>query len=124
MSRILLCSLVAVGLMACATTSTTGEGHAWWHGSISVENDSNYNINHIFLTPAHAAHWGPDQLGNEILEPTHTITLAGLECENYDLKLIDHEGDECVVEDVNLCLEDAHWRITDHELSACTGFHK
>lgn len=45
-------------------------------------------------------------------------------CAEYDLKLVDHEGDECVVEDINLCLQDAHWDLTDREWSSCSGFAK
>jgi hypothetical protein len=81
-------------------------------------------VHHIYLTPAHEVHWGPDQLGHDVLETHETVTLAGLECEQYDIKVVDHEGDECVVEDIDLCLQDAHWHLTDHELSVCSGFKK
>jgi hypothetical protein len=69
-------------------------------------------------------HWGPDQLGSNVLEHAEVITLSGLDCEQYDLKLIDHEGDECVVEDIDLCLHDAVWSLTDRELTRCAGFRK
>jgi hypothetical protein len=121
MIRLAVC-VSAVVAAACATTPVAA--HEWWHGSITVANDSNYDINHLFLTPSHEVHWGPDQLGQEVLASHHEMTLVGLECEAYDLKLIDHEGDECVVHDIDLCLQDAHWHLTDHELSTCTGFHK
>ena len=109
--------------LGCATTSKAG-GHEWWHGSVTVQNDSSYNVHHLFLTPAHEVHWGPDWLGKDVLAHNETVTLTGLECEEYDIKVIDHEGDECVVEDLNLCLQDAHWQLTDKELTACTGFQK
>ena len=120
MSRLAACAFAVVAA-ACATTHAT---HEWWHGSITVANDSNYDINHLFLTPSHEVHWGPDQLGTDVLASHHEVTLVGLECEAYDLKLIDHEGDECVVHDIDLCLQDAHWHLTDGELATCTGFHK
>jgi hypothetical protein len=115
---------VAVVLLAAACATTHAATHEWWQGSITVQNDSNYAVHHLYLTPAHETHWGPDQLGHDVLESNETVMLAGLECEDYDLKLVDHEGDECVVEDINLCLQDAHWQITDHELANCAGFAK
>ncbi len=114
--------VVAVAAVGCATTKVAT--HEWWHGSITVHNDSSYAVHHLFLTPAHEVHWGPDQLHADPLEHAETVTLAGLDCEEYDLKLIDHEGDECVVEDIDLCLQDASWNLTDHELSKCSGFKK
>ena len=116
--------IAALLAIACAHSAPAGATHAWWHGSITVDNDSSYAVHHIFLTPAHEVHWGPDQLGHDVLDPHETITLAGLDCEQYDLKLVDHEGDECTVEDIDLCLEDAHWHLTDSQLSACSGFSK
>jgi hypothetical protein len=120
MSRI---AIIAI-LFAAACATTHAATHEWFHGSITVQNDSHYAVHHLYLTPAHEVHWGPDQLGHDVLESHETVLLAGLECEEYDLKIVDHEGDECVVEDINLCLQDAHWQLTDHELASCTGFAK
>lgn len=115
-------SFLAAFTVSCATTKAVG--HDWWHGTLTLHNDSSYAVHHLYLTPAHAVRWGPDQLGHDVLEHAETITLAGLDCEEYDLKLIDHEGDECVVEDIDLCLQDASWSLTDRALAACTGFRK
>ena len=30
----------------------------------------------------------------------------------------------CIVEDIDLCQQDAHWEITNKELAACSGFGK
>ncbi len=122
MKRIVFATLAAAVVCSCATTK--GASHEWWHGSISLTNSSSYAVHHLFLTPAHEAHWGPDQLGNDVLESREVITVAGLDCAHYDLKFIDHEGDTCIVEDIDLCLQDAHWELTDGQLAACTGFSK
>lgn len=123
MTRLALAALFTLAA-ACASQKAAAVAHDWWHGSISVQNDSSYAVHHIFLTPAHETHWGPDQLGADVLESHEVITLAGLDCEEYDLKLVDHEGDTCVIEDIDLCLQDAHWALTDGQLSACSGFSK
>ncbi|MGC4120860.1 MAG: hypothetical protein QM765_41040 [Myxococcales bacterium] len=117
---------------ACATSgATTGSTtHAekappsWWHSSVTVENHSDYAVHHLYFTPANALAWGPDQLGTDVLFPHEKATLAGLECEAYDLKMIDEQGDECIVEDIDLCLEAAVWSLDNDDLARCTGFHK
>lgn len=123
MNRFRLVVIAALSFVAaaCATTSAS---HSWWSGSLTIDNDSNYAVHHLFLTPAHAIAWGPDQLGTDVLFPHEIAHLSGLDCSDYDLKLIDDDGDECVVEDIDLCLQDAHWHLTDAQLSACSGFRK
>lgn len=122
MKRIALAAVFAI-VCGCATPRAVTT-HEWWHGSISLTNSSSYAVHHLYLTPAHETAWGPDQLGNDVLETHENITLAGLDCSDYDLKLVDHEGDTCVVEDIDLCLQDAHWEVTDGQLAACSGFSK
>ena len=122
MNRFLF-AVLALAATACATTHAA-VGHEWFHGSITIDNDSDYAVHHVFLTPAHAISWGPDQLGTDVLFPHETAALAGLECEEYDLKLVDNDGDTCVVEDIDLCLQDAHWHLTNAQLAACSGFSK
>lgn len=114
--------VLSFGLVACVTTKAVT--HDWWHGTISIDNDSSYAVHHVYLTPAHAVSWGPDQLGTDVLNPHEVALLSGLDCTEYDLRLVDHEGDECVVEDIDLCLQDAHWHLTDNALAACSGFSK
>lgn len=123
MSRIVFAAVACAALLGCAHSPST-PSHEWWHGSITIDNDSSYAVHHLFLTPAHEVHWGPDMLGRDVLDLHEYATLSGLDCSDYDLKLIDHEGDECVIEDIDLCLQDAHFHLTDQALTACTGFRK
>lgn len=96
----------------------------WWKGSLTVENASDYAIHHLYLTPAHKVSWGKDWLGKDVLLPHEEVTITGLNCDEYDLKLVDDEGDTCIVEDVDLCQQDAHWEVTNKELASCSGFGK
>lgn len=97
---------------------------AWWKGSLTISNFSGYAIHHLYVTPAHKVSWGKDWLGTDVLFPKEEVTLTGLNCDEYDLKLVDDEGDICVVEDIDLCQEDAHWEISNRDLAACSGFAK
>jgi hypothetical protein len=97
---------------------------AWWKGTLTISNDSDYSVHHLHVTPAHKVSWGKDWLGSDVLLPHEEVTLSGLNCDEYDIKLIDDEGDVCIVEDVDLCQKDAHWELTNKELAACSGFEK
>lgn len=97
---------------------------AWWKGSLTVENESDYDIHHFYLAPAHKTKWGKDWLGKEVLSPGETLTITGLDCTEYDIKVIDEEGDSCIVEDVDFCQEDLSWNITNRELARCSGWAK
>jgi hypothetical protein len=96
----------------------------WWHSSVAIDNESHFAIHHLYLTESHKDKWGKDWLGSDPLEKGEKVTITGLECESYDLKLVDNDGDVCVVSDINLCLEDASWKMTDVALAVCQAFTK
>jgi hypothetical protein len=85
---------------------------------IKVINNSKSEIHHLFLSPALSKRWGPDQFGDNILPIGGSYTLNNIPCDSYDIRLVDEEGDECLVYDVNLC-DDVIWRITDKMLLSC-----
>jgi hypothetical protein len=71
------------------------------------------------ISSSDSGKWGPDQLGKDALEPDESITLKGIPCDIYDIKVVDEDGDWCVVEDVDLCKVKAAWVISNDVLSAC-----
>jgi hypothetical protein len=115
--RLLFVAVFAVSAVAVA-------GPKWWHGSLTVENRSSYDVHHLYLTPAHKISWGKDWLGDDVLQPHEKITITGLDCADYDIKVIDDDGDACIIEDIDLCQQDLGWEITDKELASCTGWAK
>lgn len=90
-----------------------------WDASVTFVNKTSWDIHHVFLSPSDVDSWGPDQLGEDVLEVGGTFTLTGIECDWYDIKLVDEDGDECVVEEIDLCVEDERWVITNKDLLAC-----
>ena len=48
-----------------------------------------------------------------------SFKLNNIPCDSYDVKLIDEDGDQCVVGGVDLCAQSDHWVITSDELVAC-----
>jgi hypothetical protein len=97
-------------------------GPEWWHSSVTLANNSSFAIKHIFLSAYDQESWGADQLGADVLESGQAVKFEGIECNKYDLRLIDEDGDECVVQDIDLCLEDAQWELTNDNLLACQGW--
>jgi hypothetical protein len=60
--------------------------------------------------------WGPNLLGGDFLAPGEEMTI-GVDCDYYDARLIDEDNVECRVYDLDLCLNDAYWRIDNNTCS-------
>ena len=91
------------------------------NASVKVINQSKFAIHELYLSPHEQDQWGPDQLQDEVIEVGATFTLHSIPCGDYDIKVVDEDGDECVVEDVTLC-DDHFWKITNKDLLNCEGY--
>lgn len=89
---------------------------------ITIVNRSSWDIHHLYLSPVDVDEWGPDQLGEHVIESGGKFQLYGIECDVYDIMIVDEDGDECVLEVVELCDEEAKWVITNDELLGCQGW--
>ena len=88
--------------------------------AIKVVNQSKWEIHHLYLSSTTEKNWGPDQLGDDVISAGGgTFTLTNIDCDDYDIKVVDEDGDECVVEEVNLCGDETVWKITDKILLKC-----
>ncbi len=91
--------------------------------NITVRNEANYAIHHMYLSPTNETSWGPDQLRDEVIAANNgTFTLTGVPCQAYDIRLVDNDNDECIVRNVSVCNEASTWRITNEDLLSCQGF--
>jgi hypothetical protein len=102
--------VLAAGLAAIA-----GVAHA---SDLIIENESLWDIHHIYLSDADSDEWGPDQLDDDVLEIGQTLRLKGVQCGRYDVKLVDEDGDVCELRNVKLC-GDERWTIDDDALLTC-----
>ncbi len=87
--------------------------------SLTIYNQSRWDIYNLFLSPSTSRSWGPDQLDDEILGSGQYFELHGIDCNTYDVRMVDEDGDECIVEQIDLCAEEAGWHITDRILLSC-----
>lgn len=87
--------------------------------SVKVVNNSDWALDHFFLSPFDKTDWGQDQLGDDIISKGESFTLTNIPCDKYDVKLVDEDGDECVVQDVEICGGGETWTITSEALLKC-----
>lgn len=86
--------------------------------NVTIKNKSDWSITHFFLSPTETEEWGPDQLGDDVIGTGDTFTLTGVPCDAYDVRLVDEDGDECVVAEVDICADNG-WVISNDDLLAC-----
>jgi hypothetical protein len=87
-----------------------------------IENKSDWDIHHLYLSSTDEQQWGPDQLGDHVLKSGTSFTLNNIPCDKYDIKVVDNDGDECVIAAITMCKDHTHWNLTNKELLGCEGF--
>jgi hypothetical protein len=90
--------------------------------TVKIINQSKWEIHHIFLSSSDNEQWGPDQLEDEILSKGDSLTLTNIDCDLYDIKVVDEDGDECIIAQADLCNDNSYWKITDKALLECEGY--
>jgi hypothetical protein len=107
-------------LLLCAVSLPVFAGPK--KATVKIINSSNWDIHHIYLSSVDEEEWGPDQLEDEILTKGDSLTLTNIPCDLYDVKVVDEDGDECIIEEVDLCGDESYWKITDKDLLECEGY--
>ena len=125
----LVISAVALVVGACGGGSTASSGtesaatvEGLADSTVTLQNSSSFALFHFYMSPVDQQAWGPDQFGPDVLMPGESFTLTEIDCGTYDVKIVDEDGDECVVGGVDVCLEDAGWNISDEDLATCQIF--
>lgn len=106
-----------LALAACLAASTASAGR--YDSSVTIQNRSSWDIHQLFLSAVDENEWGPDQLGRHVIGSGANFELTGIPCDDYDVRLVDEDGDVCIVGGVSLCGDDDAWRISDDELLSC-----
>lgn len=105
-------------LLASGCTDDDGEVGDIPDASLRVVNDSDFVIEEIYLTEIDNPDWGPNLLRGDVLFPDEDLTL-GVACDFYDALIVDEDGVDCELHDLDLCLNDADWVIRNN---TCTVF--
>src|SRR5262245_63046115 len=75
-------------------------------GSLTIRNDSSYGIYSLQLSPYDHPDWGQDLLAGDPLLPGEGGKVPVFDCQKYDLRMVDDENKECIINDIDLCFED------------------
>jgi hypothetical protein len=86
---------------------------------VELRNESKWTIQQLFFAPIGSDRWGPNQLSHNPVRTGDSFTLTSIRCDKYDAKLVDEDGDECIVRNISLCASDKIWRIGDKDLLKC-----
>lgn len=114
-----LSTLLATTFALATLAAGCGGSDDEFDSTLTIRNNSSFAFIEINLSPVDSASFGPDLLGSDILEPGTELEISGIACDDYDIRIIDEDADECILTDVDLCFDDAVWNITDGELAAC-----
>jgi hypothetical protein len=109
----------ALLLTACAGTFVASAQD--YLRSFTLVNQSSFTIRRLYVAPTSFSYWGPDRLGSNVLRPDYKITL-NLEPGYYDIKLVDEDGDSCVVSNVDFRQSDTIY-LNNTNLLACELLH-
>ena len=86
---------------------------------VELHNESKWSIQQLYFAPIGSDRWGPNQLTRNAVHTGDSFTLTGIRCDKYDAKLVDEDGNECIVRNIALCASDKVWRIGDQDLLKC-----
>lgn len=103
--------LLAIALPAAAAAPKKAD--------VEITNASDWEIHHFYLSSTDDESWGPDQLGEDVIGTGESFTLMRVPCDQYDVKIVDEEGDECVIGAVDICGQEQQWSITSKALLEC-----
>lgn len=77
-----------------------------------IVNDSEVDVNNLYMSSSHKTSWGPDLLRDDILSPQKSFTISDIIPGEYDFMLVDEEENRCVERDVQI-FRDGEWVITE-----------
>jgi hypothetical protein len=116
-NRLVVAALAATLSLTAAACGGGGSGSVIIDdspdSSLVVDNQSDFAITELYLTSVNSGSWGPNLLRGDVLLPDENLTL-GVDCGFYDALLVDEDGVDCEIDDLDLCLNDAVWVIRNN----------
>ena len=108
---------VFVGVMVCGPLLTRAYVPTT---AITIVNNSNREIRHVFLSAPDSNNWGSDQLVNSVIAPNGgSFTISNASCSGSGIKVIAEDQDGCFSYQVVSCSENATWTITSGTTRDC-----
>ena len=108
-------ALLAASLALACGTVAAGSNDA----AVVIKNSSSWVLTELYVSDSGQDEWGPDQLEEQVIGNGETFKLNGVPCGEYDVKVVDEDGDSCVLEEVALCGGEDAWEVEDDVLLGC-----
>jgi hypothetical protein len=86
--------------------------------TLTVHNHSSHVLTEVRLAEIDDRDWGPNLLP-EPLFPGEDLLIVDIDCDDYDVLVVDDDDVECVLADLTLCFDDESWVIDDVTLAIC-----
>jgi len=87
--------------------------------AITIVNNSNREVRHVFLSAPDSNNWGPDQLGSSVISANGGSVTINASCNGPSIKVIAEDQEGCFVYQVVSCSENAAWTITNDAARDC-----
>lgn len=86
--------------------------------SLTIENKTDWEIHELYFSEVDSDEWGPDQLGDDVIEKGGQFTLTKIAKGEYDVRIVDEDGDSCDVTGVDFRASE-HFALTNKLLLGC-----
>ena len=90
--------------------------------TLTLQNNSGFDIYEIHMSSVNDDSWEPDLLGRHVLSTGNSFDITDITSGRYDIKLVDEDGDTCIVQQVAV-YRDRVWNLTPGSLLGCE-FHR
>ena len=115
---VLACFGILFGAIAVTPLTANAQGSRY---ALTIRNYSRYRIDRLYLSTSDENSWGPDQLGQNVINANSAFTLTNIRPGEYDIKIVDRSGDGCTIRRVSV-FEDKVWTLTTASLLQCQGY--
>ena len=106
-----------VGVMICGPLLSNAHAPST---AITIVNNSNRAIRHVYLSPPDQNNWGSDQLVNSVISPNGgSFTISNVSCGGSSIKVIAEDQEGCFLYQVVTCSENVSWTITNDTSRDC-----
>lgn len=110
-SFMVLASIIGTTLLARARTVAPI--------NVTINNNSQRDIRHVYLAASDPNNWSPDQLNGSSISTGSSYTLSGVACDGASIRVIAEDQDGCFFYRTVSCGENVTWTITSDTPRDC-----
>lgn len=104
-----LCLLWAMPLPSSAMSQSN---------SVTITNNSSWEIDAVYFSPVDSDNWGPDQLNNAAIHPGESATLS-ISSDQAQVKVVAEDKDGCFLYNTVSSSGSSTWTITNDATRDC-----